>query len=47
MKMRLPHAAVFLVGLLVVAQAASGASVKKKEEAVASIEKHKAELIGL
>jgi aminobenzoyl-glutamate utilization protein B len=47
MKMRFPCPAAFLVGLLVVVQATSGAAVKKKEEAVASIEKHKAELIDL
>ncbi len=47
MKTRFPSAAVLLAGLLIISQLASGASVKKKEEAVASIEKHKAELIDL
>ena len=47
MKTRLPGAAVLLAGLLIVSQMAAGASVKKKEEAVASIERHKAEIIDL
>jgi aminobenzoyl-glutamate utilization protein B len=47
MKPRLPSAAVLLAGLLMISQLAAGASVKKKEEAVASIEKHKAEIIDL
>ena len=47
MKTRLPGAAVLLTGLLIIAQLAAGASVKKKEEAVASIERHKAEIIAL
>ncbi|MGZ5515144.1 MAG: amidohydrolase, partial [Candidatus Aminicenantales bacterium] len=47
MKTRLPSAAVFLAGLLIVSQLAAGASVKKKEEVVASIERHKAEIIDL
>jgi aminobenzoyl-glutamate utilization protein B len=36
-----------LAGLLIISQLAAGASVKKKDEAVASIERHKAEIIGL
>ena len=47
MKTRLPRAAIVLAGLLIISQLAAGASVKKKEEAVASIERHKAEIIGL
>jgi aminobenzoyl-glutamate utilization protein B len=47
MKTRLPGAAVVLAGLLIVSQLAAGVSVKKKEEAVASIERHKAEIIDL
>jgi len=47
MKIRPYRSAVLIAGLLVFAQMAVGASVKKKEEAVASIEKHKAEIIGL
>jgi aminobenzoyl-glutamate utilization protein B len=47
MKTRLPGAAVVLAGLLIISQLAAGASVKKKEEAVASIESHKAEIIDL
>ncbi|MGZ5479691.1 MAG: amidohydrolase [Candidatus Aminicenantales bacterium] len=47
MKTRLPGAAVFLAGLLIVSQLGAGASVKKKEEVVASIERHKAEIIDL
>ena len=47
MKTRLPRTAAFLAGLLVISQLAAGASMKKKEEAVASVEKHKAELIEL
>jgi aminobenzoyl-glutamate utilization protein B len=43
----LPRAAAALAGLLIVSQLAAGASVKKKEEAVASIERHKAEIIAL
>lgn len=38
---------VLLIGLSIVSQIAAGASLKKKEEAVASIERHKAELIDL
>lgn len=36
-----------MAGLLIVSQLAAGASLKKKEEAVASIERHKAEIIDL
>ncbi len=47
MRKYLPRAAAALAGLLIASQLAAGASVKKKEEAVASIEKHKAEIIAL
>jgi aminobenzoyl-glutamate utilization protein B len=47
MKTRLPNAAVLLAGLLIISQLAASDSVKKKEEAVASIERHKAEIIDL
>jgi aminobenzoyl-glutamate utilization protein B len=47
MKKRLSSAAGLLVGLLIVSQLAAGAAVKKKEEAVASIDRHKAEIISL
>lgn len=47
MKTRLQNAAVLLAGLLVFSQLAAVASVKKKEEAVASIERHKADIIAL
>jgi aminobenzoyl-glutamate utilization protein B len=48
MKSRPIHAAVLLAVLaMIVPQVAFSASVKKKEEAVASIEKHKAEIIAL
>ncbi|MGA2363128.1 MAG: amidohydrolase [Candidatus Aminicenantales bacterium] len=47
MKTRLPSAAVLLAGLLIISQLAAGASIKKKDEAVASIERHKAEIIHL
>lgn len=47
MKTRLPGTSVLLAGLLIVSQLAAGASLKKKEEAVASIERHKAEIIDL
>lgn len=47
MKRRLASAAGVLAGLLIVSQVAAGASVKKKDEAVASIERHKAEIINL
>ncbi|MCX6566786.1 MAG: amidohydrolase [Candidatus Aminicenantes bacterium] len=47
MNIRLRGTALLLAGSLVIPQLALGASVKKKEEAVASIEKHKAEIVGL
>ncbi len=47
MKKYLPRAAAALAGLLIVSQLAAGASIKKKEEAVASIERHKTEIIAL
>ncbi len=47
MNIRLRSAAIPLAGLLIISQFVFGASVKKKDEAVASIEKHKAEIIGL
>jgi aminobenzoyl-glutamate utilization protein B len=47
MKIRLTSAARLAVGLLVAVSMTFAASVKKKEEAVASIEKHGAEIIGL
>jgi aminobenzoyl-glutamate utilization protein B len=57
MKIRVPGAAVLLAGLLVFSLLASGAAVgknktavaflKEKEEAVASIEKHRSEIIAL
>jgi aminobenzoyl-glutamate utilization protein B len=47
MKKCLPRAAVLLAGLLIISQLVAGAAVKKKEEAVASIERHKAEIIDL
>jgi aminobenzoyl-glutamate utilization protein B len=47
MKKYLPSAAVLLVGLLIVSQLVAGVPVKKKEEAVASIERHEAEIIAL
>ena len=47
MRNHLPKAAAALAGLLVASQLAAGASVKKKEEVVASIERHKAEIIAL
>ncbi|MCK7478356.1 MAG: amidohydrolase [Candidatus Moduliflexus flocculans] len=47
MRKHLPKTAAALAGLLIASQLAAGASVKKKEEAVASIEKHKAEIIAL
>ncbi|MGZ7046463.1 MAG: amidohydrolase, partial [Candidatus Aminicenantales bacterium] len=47
MKTRLPNAAVLFAGLLIISQLAAGASVRKKEEAVASIERHKAEIFDL
>ena len=47
MKTRLPNGAALLAGLLIISQLAASDSVKKKEEAVASIERHKAEIIDL
>lgn len=47
MNKRLPNFAALLAGLMIISQLAAGASVKKKEEAVASIERHKAEIIDL
>jgi aminobenzoyl-glutamate utilization protein B len=47
MKERFTNVALSLAGLLIVSQLASGAFLKKKEEAVASIERHKAEIIDL
>ncbi len=47
MRKHLPKVAAALAGLLIASQLAAGASVKKKEEAVASIERHKAEIIAL
>jgi len=47
MKKRFQVTVALFAGLLTVSLAASGAAVKKKEEAVASIERHKAEIIDL
>ena len=47
MKSRLTPTAFALAALAMLSQLAAGASVKKKEEAVASVEKHKAEIIAL
>ena len=47
MNIRLRRAAILLVVLSIIPQVMFGASVKKKEEAVAAIEKHSAEIIGL
>jgi aminobenzoyl-glutamate utilization protein B len=47
MKSRLKSAALLLAAGAMLSQPAVGASVKKKEEAVASIERHKAEIIAL
>ena len=47
MKLRLWSIAGLLVGLLILPLIMSGSSVKKKEEAVASIEKHRTEIINL
>lgn len=47
MKKHLPIAAAAFAGLLIASQLAAGANIKKKEEAVASIERHKAEIIAL
>jgi len=47
--MKIRHPSVWLpaAALLIVSQLTFGASVKKKDEAVASVERHKAELVGL
>jgi aminobenzoyl-glutamate utilization protein B len=47
MKLRLSSAAILLIAILVSPLSTFAGDVKKKEEAVASIEKHKAELINL
>jgi len=47
MKIQLRGAAVALACLLIIPQLIFGGSLKKKKEAVASIEKHKAEITGL
>jgi aminobenzoyl-glutamate utilization protein B len=47
MTKRLPGAAVFIAALALIPLPASSLAVKKKEEAVASIERHKPEIIGL
>ena len=47
MKTRLPRAAAVLAGLLIISQLTAGVSIKKKEEAVASVERHEAEIIDL
>lgn len=47
MKNRLTNVALAVVGLLMAASIMFGASVKKKEAAVASIDKHQAEIVGL
>ena len=47
MKKWLRRAAVTLAALLIIPQLVFGASVKKKEEAMAAVEKHSAEIIGL
>ena len=47
MKKRFPGAAAVLSGLLTVMLMASGATIKKKEEALSSIERHKADIIDL
>jgi aminobenzoyl-glutamate utilization protein B len=47
MTIRLHRTAILLAMLLVVPYMIFGASLKKKEEAVASIEKHEAEIVGL
>jgi aminobenzoyl-glutamate utilization protein B len=47
MNKSIPGAASVLAGLLIISLLASGVAVKNKEEAVASIEKHKAEIISL
>ncbi|MCJ7679864.1 MAG: amidohydrolase, partial [Candidatus Aminicenantes bacterium] len=47
MKKNLSKVAILLTALLILLQLTSAASVKKKEDAVASIERHKAEIIDL
>ncbi len=47
MRTRLPGAAVSLACLLIISQLAAGASIKKKEDAVAFIDKHASEFIDL
>lgn len=47
MNIRLRGVALVVAGLLVIPQLVPGASIKKKDEAVASIEKHQAEILGL
>jgi len=47
MNVRFPRLMVVLAGLLLMAQLAVGVAIKKKEDAVASIERHKAEIIDL
>jgi aminobenzoyl-glutamate utilization protein B len=47
MKTPLSRAVCVLAAAAMTAQLAAGASVKKKEEAVASIERHRAEIIAL
>jgi aminobenzoyl-glutamate utilization protein B len=47
MNIRLRSAAILLAVLFIIPQLVFSASVKKKEEAVAAIEKHSAEIIGL
>ncbi len=47
MKTRLPGVALLIAALLIISQIAAGASTKKKEEAIASIERHQAEMIDL
>jgi len=47
MKSRLTHTALMLAVLAMLSQLAFGASPKKKEEAVASIERHKSDIIAL
>jgi len=47
MNMRIRRVVISLVSLLVIPQLMFGVSVKKKEQAVASIEKHRAEIVDL
>jgi aminobenzoyl-glutamate utilization protein B len=47
MKSRLTHAALLLAALAVFSQLMAGASVQKKEEAVAAVERQKADIIAL